>query len=231
MMRFDLFKIKAEQKKKTIESLIESSSPTQAFFLVLVLAGIITTFGIMLNNVAVVIGGMLVSPLLAPILAITMGIVVSDYKLIARSFKVLAKAILWVVIVSLLIAIFFINKEVNQEIISRTKPDLVYFAIALASGVAASFAMSKEEFSERMVGVAVAIALLPPLSVLGIGIAFLKWQIISGALVLFLANLAGILLGSLIVFSLLRFYPEKKKVVEELKEEEKVLNNHGNNQE
>jgi len=221
MTSIELFKISAEQKKSTIENLIASSSPTQAFFLVLIVSAFITTLGILMNNAAIVIGGMLVSPLLSPILAISMGITMADHKLIFRSLRVLLLAIIFVVFISTLISVFIIEKNVNDEIIQRMFSNLMYFAVALASGIAAAFAMSKEEFSERMVGVAVAIALLPPLCVIGIGIAFWDLSILAGALGLFLANLFGILLGSLIIFSLLGFYPVKKVVEKELKEEEK----------
>ncbi len=220
MQSIELFKIKPEQKKKTIEKLIESSSPTYAFFLILVLSAGITTFGIVLDNTAIVIGGMLVSPLLSPILAISMGIVMADSKLIFRSLKILLFAIIYVVVISLVFAFFVVNKELNQEILSRAHPNLIYFGVAFASGIAAAFALAKEEFSERMVGVAVAIALLPPLSVIGIGIAYLNLEILSGALALFLLNLFGVLLGSLIIFSLLKFYPVKNVAHKELKEEE-----------
>ena len=221
MQTIELFKISPEQKKKTIEKLIESSSPTQGFFLVLILSAIITTFGIVLNNIVIVIGGMLVSPLLSPILAISMGIAMADNKLIFRSFKVLGIAMAYIIVISLIFALFVINKEINEEIISRAHPNLIFFGVAFASGIAAAFSLAKEELSERIVGVAVAIALLPPLSVMGIGIAYLNMPILSGSLALFLLNLLGILLGSLIVFSLLRFYPEKKVAEAELKAEEK----------
>ena len=231
MVHQSLFKINVEEKKKSIEKLIAASSPTRVFFLTLILSVVITAFGILLDNVAVVIGGMVVSPLLSPILAISLGIVLCDAKLIYRSNKVLLIAMLWTIFISFLLTLFMTNKELNNEILSRAEPSLLYFGVALASGIAAALAMSKEEFSERIVGVAVAIALLPPLAVIGIGAAFLNWAIVAGSAVLFLINLLGILLGSLIIFSLLGFYPVKKVAEKELKEEEKVLEKekNGNN--
>ncbi|HDQ22596.1 MAG TPA: TIGR00341 family protein [Candidatus Uhrbacteria bacterium] len=231
MVHQSLFKINVEEKKKSIEKLIAASSPTQAFFLVLILSVIIATFGILLDNVAIVIGGMVVSPLLSPILAISLGIVLADSKLIYRSSKVLLLAMAWTIGLAFLLVVFVNGKEMNNEILSRIEPNLAYFGVALASGIAAAFAVAKEEFSERMIGVAVAIALLPPLAVIGIGIAFLNWAIVAGSSILFLSNLLGILLGSLIVFSLLGFYPVKKVAEKELKEEEKVLEKekNGNN--
>lgn len=223
--KLEIFDISNKRKKDTIEQLIESSSPTQSFYLILILSAVITTFGIVLDNVAVVIGGMLVSPLLSPLLAVSMGIVLADYKLILRSLKIVLYSVGFVVMISLIFAFFLVEKELNSEIVSRIYPNLLYFGIALASGVAAAIAIAKEEFSERMVGVAVAIALLPPLSVIGIGIAYWNMEVLSGSLSLFLVNLFGILLGSLIIFSLLRFYPEKSTAQKELKEEEQELSN------
>ncbi|MBD3359678.1 MAG: TIGR00341 family protein [Candidatus Buchananbacteria bacterium] len=223
MPKIELLKLTSKQKRDTIEKLIESSSPTHAFFLILIVSAIITTFGILMNNVAIVIGGMIVTPLLSPILAISMGISMANPKLIARSLKVLGASILFVVAISVVISFFVINKELNDEIIARMFSNYMYFGVAVASGIAAAFTTSKDEFSERMVGVAVAIALLPPLVVIGIGISFWNLHVLSGSLELFLANLLGVLLGSLIVFSLLGFYPEKKAVQKELKEEAKEL--------
>ncbi len=221
MINISLLSITPEQKKLVIEKLINSSSPTQSFFLVLIISALITTFGIIIDNIPIVIGGMLVSPLLSPILAISMGIVMADSKLILRSLRVLLLALIFVVVIGFVIGVFIVNKEINNEIVSRATPNLIYFAVALASGIAAAMSFSKEELSERIVGVAVAIALLPPLSVMGIGVAYFRWDILAGSLSLFLVNLAGILLGSLVLFSLFGFYPVKKVAEQELKAEEK----------
>lgn len=218
-----LFTIEKGEKDKAIEMLIASSSPTPSFFLMLLLSVIIVTLGILKNNVPIVIGGMLVSPLLSPILAISLGITMANHELIMRSFKVLLKSIIYSIILALILTVFFIGKDINSEILSRANPSLVFFGVAMASGLAASFAVTRKELSERMVGVAVAIALLPPIAVIGIGIGFFNWEIVAGAAELFLINLFGILLSSLIVFSLFGFYPQKKKVQEELKAEEKEL--------
>jgi len=228
----ELFTVSNGQKEKTIEALIESSSPTRSFFLLLIVSIIIVTSGIIINNQAVVIGGMLVSPLLSPVLAVGMGIVMGDQKMIWRSLRVLFKAGLYVVVISLIISWAVSEKDINPEILSRTEPSLIYFYVAVASGVAAAYAAVKEEFSERIVGVAVAIAVLPPLAVTGIGISFWSGDIVISSLGLFLANLVGIILACLVVFSLFRFYPLKHEAEKQLKVEEglqkieKQNNNH-----
>ncbi len=203
-------------------NIVKASSPVPTYFLLLVLSIVIVTIGLVLDNAAVVIGGMLVSPLLSPILSLGMGVVISDMKLIYRSGYVLLKSLAIVVAISIFIA-WISDFELNAEITSRVNPSLSYFYVAIASGVAAAFSYIKEEFEERLVGVAVAIALLPPLSVTGIGIALLNPEIVFGSLELFAANLIGIVLATVIVFSLFGFYTVKGAVAKELKVEKKEL--------
>lgn len=223
MPNLDLFKLSQQQKNNVISKIIDESAPTAPFLLVLIISIIITTYGLLLDNVAIVIGGMLVSPLLSPLISISLGVVIGDYKCIYRSVKILLKAIAFVVGISLLISLTIINKEMTYEIASRAEPNLLYFYVAIASGIAAAFSYTREEFSERVTGVAVAIAVLPPLAVLGIGISMLNWPVVFGALSLFLVNFFGIVLASVVVFSLYRMYPAKQQVEKELKEEEKEM--------
>lgn len=222
MSKIALLHATEAKKKTTIRKIVEASSPVPTYFLLLILSSIIVTIGLALNNAAIVIGGMLVSPLLSPLLSFAMGIVISDMKLLYRSTYVIAKSLGLVVIISFLIALLG-DFEVGVEIISRTEPSLLYFYVAVASGVAAAYSYIREEFEERIVGVAVAIALLPPLSVMGIGIALFDSAIIIGSFELFLVNLFGILLSAITVFSLFRFYTVEKEVEEQLQHEAKVI--------
>lgn len=223
MTDIGLFSIKDSQKKTAVKYIIDSSSPTRAFFFILTLSVIIVTYGLLMNNPSVVIGGMLVSPMLSPIISVALGFVLGDFKLLYRSMYVVGKTALFSVGIAFLIATFFINKEINPEITSRFVVDFNFFFVAVASGIAASYAIIKEEAAERVIGVAIAVALLPPISVTGIGIAFWDWSVINGSLMLFIVNLAGVILGSLLIFSLFRLYPTKQIAEKELAQEEKIL--------
>lgn len=218
MSKIALLHTTEEHKKKTIDKIILDSSPVPTYTLLLILSIVIVTIGLVLGSESIVIGGMLVSPLLSPIASLAMGVVVNDQKLITRSIYVLGKSVVVVFAISFLIALI-VPVELNQEILGRTNASLMYLYIAIASGIAASFSYVKESFSERIIGVAVAIALLPPLSVTGIGLAILNKEIIFGSLELFASNFIGIFLSFVIVFSLFGFFTVRFEATKKLKEE------------
>jgi uncharacterized membrane protein len=122
----------------------------------------------------------------------------------------------------------FLNMEeasvqINNEILSRTETPMVSLFVALASGLAAAFAWARPKLSASLPGVAVATALLPPLAVAGIGIAFFQKTMIFGGLQLFSANLLIIILASSMVFSLFGFFTARKEEEKKLKEEIKEI--------
>lgn len=216
-------KITKTQKKKVFDRLFKESSASYDFFLMLILSSIIVTFGLLLNNVAVIIGGMLVAPMLFPILSFSMGVVVSDKKLIKRGGVIILRSAGLIVIISAIISLLFIGREVTPEILSRVLPNLAYFLIALFSGAAAAYALSRPSAGEILPGVAITVALIPPLAVLGIAISFLKWEMIIGSLGLFFFNLIGIIFSALAVFSILQFYEIKEIIKKKIKAEERVI--------
>jgi uncharacterized hydrophobic protein (TIGR00271 family) len=218
MSKIALLHATEETKRNTVEVIVKESSPVPVYYLLLILSIIIVTLGLIINSEAIIIGGMVVSPLLSPILALGMGFVINDIRLLYRSSLVLLKSLAYVVGISIFVTLLS-EFEPASQIISRTQPSLVYFYIAVASGVAAAFAYIKEEVQARIVGVAVAIALLPPLAVTGIGIALLDLKIVTGSLELFFVNFLGIVLACVIVFSLFGFYTTRKKAEQELQEE------------
>jgi uncharacterized membrane protein len=93
---------------------------------------------------------------------------------------------------------------------ARLSPTLLDLGIALASGVAAAYAHAKEEIAKTLAGVAIAVALVPPLAVAGIGIGWMDWDVFSGAFLLYLTNLAGIIMLSGLTFLLLGFAPFRR---------------------
>ncbi len=211
------------QKARTVEKLFHESTPNYDFFLMLILSAIIVTLGLLMNNVAVVIGGMLVAPILSPILSLSMGVVVGNHKLMKRSGMVLLRAMSLIVLISLIISFLAIEKEMTPEIIARAHPGLAYFLIGLFSGAAAAFAMVRPSLSETLPGVAISVSLIPPLSALGIAISFFEWSIAVGALGLFLLNFVGIVFAALFVFAVLRFYEVKDSIEKKIRAEERVM--------
>lgn len=214
-----------KDKSVAIEKLICDSTPRQEFFMMVILAILMATFGLLIDSSAVIIGSMLIAPILFPILSLSLGIVISDSKLIARSFYTLLKSTAIGVAGAALLTTFFSSQEygLTDEIIARTEPSLAYVGIAVIAGLAASFALVKPHLSETLPGIAISVSLMPPLAVVGIGIARMNWTIISSSLTLFLINAAGIVFASMLVFSLMNLYLKRKVAKETLEKEELAI--------
>ncbi|MCR4328186.1 MAG: TIGR00341 family protein [Patescibacteria group bacterium] len=218
------FKITPEEREHTLLRLIKNSYPGSNFYIMLIASVIIATAGLILNNTAVIIGSMLVAPFLSPILSLSLGIVLADFDIIHRSLVIIGKSALTTLVVATLFAAFLlVPYGYNTEILSRVSPSLPYLYIAIAAGVAAAFAIAKPSLSEFIVGVAVSVAILPPLAVSGVGISQLDPLVGIGALQLFVVNLVGIVFAGVIVFSLMGFYPSRSKAEKVIKAEERKL--------
>jgi uncharacterized hydrophobic protein (TIGR00271 family) len=174
------------------------------YVVLLTLATIISTYGVIAGSTATVIGAMIISPLMTPIMASALAIILGDTRQTGRSLLFVLVSILYVIILAILlsstISSLEINSQENQEILSRTAPDLFALYVALASGAAGAFAVSRESVSDSLPGVAIAISLIPPLSVVGISLSQLHWGDATGAMILFLTNLLAILVSGGAVF-------------------------------
>lgn len=219
-----LFKLDREDRKASVNKLIEGASPNSEFYLLLVLSTVITTLGVILNSAPIVIGGMLVAPIISPILSMAMAVVMADFKVLFQSAKVLLASISLVAIIALIISFLSVNIEANAEILSRAEPSIAYFVVAVAAGIAAAFAFARPSLSESIPGIAVTVALLPPLVVVAISVKMLNYEILAGSLGLFFLNLFGIIFAATIIFSLMGFY--RLRDVAEKKLEKELENKH-----
>lgn len=214
-----------KDKSKAIERLISASTPRQDFFFMVVLSVVTATFGLLLNNTAVIIGSMLIAPILYPILSLSMSITMSDSQLMSRSFYTLIKSVGFGVLAAAFTTLLFSNNftEITPEITSRTHATLPYLMIAIAAGLAGSFAMVKPQLNETIPGIAISVALIPPLAVIGIGLAKFNIAIVSGSLLFLLVNVVGVVFAGMVTFSLMNFYVKRSKVRETVKiEDEKI---------
>jgi len=214
-------KITKEDKKKFFNKLFEASSPNIGFFLMLGISTTIVTLGLLIGNQTIVIGGMLIAPVLYPILSLGMGVVVSDYKLMRNSIWIIIQTILTIITISIFISFIMIDRQLTIEIMAVADHSLIYFIIAFLSGIAAAYASSRPSMSDILPGVAIAVSLIPPLAIFGIGISFFNWVLIVKSVSLFSLNLLGITFASLIVFSIMDFYEIKNVITIKVKKEEK----------
>lgn len=209
-------------KTKAIERLIEDSTPDFDFFLMVTLSMLMAAFGLLLDSTAVVIGSMLIAPILYPTVSLALGVSLSDYKLIGRSFSSIVKAMAFGVGSAVLVSLFSgIDTYLTNEVVSRTVPSLLYFAVAVVSGMAVSYSLVKPKLSETLPGIAVSVALIPPLAVVGIGIANLDWAVVAGSFVLFVVNVIGIVFACMVSFSLMDVQGKKKVAESAIEKEER----------
>lgn len=218
------FRVKLSVKKETVEKLISASTPDGDFFLLMILSVLIITFGLGLDNVFLVIGGMMVTPLLYPILAVGLGAAIGDLKLLGRSlggfFISCGLSVLASLFASLII---FAAEEPVTDILTKIEPRWEYFVIAVFAGIAASITWVRPNLSAALPGVGVTAALVPPLAAIGVGLATSDFPLALRALQLFLISFGGILLPSIVIFFLMDFGEVDKKVEKAVEKEEKKM--------
>jgi uncharacterized hydrophobic protein (TIGR00271 family) len=185
----------------------DGAQPNVDFFIMIGLSAAIATLGLLQNSAAVIIGAMLVAPLMAAIFGLSLGVVRGDLRLMRRAASATLRGVLLAVAVSALLSFFIPADSATNEVMTRTQPSLLDLGVALASGAAGAYALSRKEVSAALPGVAIAAALVPPLAVVGIGLASRRGDIAGGASLLFLTNLVCIVAAGGLVFLWLGFRP------------------------
>lgn len=177
---------------------------TPRFALMTVLSCGIAILGLLQNSVAVIIGAMLVSPLMGPIVALGFSITTLDYRQMKRSLFALGIGLALALLMSLAVVAVSPLQAETPEILARTQPNLFDLLVAVFSGLAGGYAVITRK-GEAIVGVAIATALMPPLAVLGYGLATGKGHIAGGSFLLFMTNLLAIALSVAVLARWYRF--------------------------
>lgn len=214
-----------EEKKRAVARIVKDSTEDFDFFLFIVLSVLMATFGFKLDSAAVVIGSMMIAPLLSPILTVGLSFVVADMRLLLRSSGSLARSALAVVILSAVASLAIMPGGITftDQMLSRIEPSFLYMLVAVVSGIAVSYAMAHAHLNMSFPGVAVSVALLPPLVVTGIGVAALDTVVIAGSFTLFVLNVVGIILASVITFSLMGLQTEYVIAESAVRQEERRI--------
>jgi len=160
-----------------------------------------------LNSPSVVIGAMVLAPLMSPIISFSMGLLRSNSDLSQRSFFTLFTGIFIALSLSAAIAALLPFQELTNEIQGRLHPSTLDLLVAVLSGIAGAFANARENIAKSLPGVAIAVALVPPLCVSGIGIGWWNFEVFFGAMLLFLTNLTGIIMAAGLSFMVIGFAP------------------------
>ncbi|SFZ97819.1 hypothetical protein MNB_SV-5-122 [hydrothermal vent metagenome] len=190
-------------------SLREESKITSVFMILLILSTMIATFGLFINSGSVIIGAMLLAPLMQPIVSLSMGVLRQDSNLEFNAAKTIFFGVTAVLFTAASVALFTPIETLTSEMSGRLSPTILDLFVAIVSGAAAAYAKSNEKIIGSLAGVAIAVALVPPLSVSGIGLGWGNWHMFSMALLLFITNLVGIVLAAAFTFVMLGFSPLK----------------------
>jgi len=196
-----------EEFKELFSSLRSSARTSNSYLVLMVLSTFIATLGLFGNSSPVIIGAMILAPLMAPIISLSMGVLRQDKNLILNSAKAIGWGMLLGYLCAMLITWLTPLNISNEEIMARVRPNLLDLGIAVGSGIAGAYASAKEEIAKTLAGVAIAVALVPPLAVSGIGLGWMDWSIFQGALLLLLTNLAGMVMAAALTFLFLGFSP------------------------
>ncbi len=167
------------------------SQLTAGYLLMCGLSAGIAALGLLQSSTAVVIGAMLVSPLMTPIVALGFALASLDGKRIKIEGQVVGAGALVGIVVGLLLTWLSPINNATPEILARTEPTLLDLGVALLSGLAGGYAIVQQK-GATAIGVAIATALMPPLAVVGYGLGVARWDFALGAFLLFLTNLAAI---------------------------------------
>jgi len=197
-----------EEQAAVLLQMRRDANATIDFYLMILLSAAIAYFGLLQDSSAVIIGAMLVAPLMSPMMAMAHSIAQGNLMVFRQASGSTVRGILAAVGVSMAFTLLMAGAAPpTNEILVRTAPNLLDLLVAVVSGAAAAYALSRKEVAAALPGVAIAAALVPPLSVIGYGLGSGRFDIAGGALLLFGTNLASILLSGTLVFLMLGFRP------------------------
>jgi uncharacterized hydrophobic protein (TIGR00271 family) len=185
----------------------ERARKLSRFWALLLLAAVIASAGVVTDSTATVIGAMIVAPLMTPILGVVLSVVTVDSRNLAVSLLLVATGAGAVIAIGWLVGELTpvpVVAATNSQVAGRVDPTLMDLFAALATGAVGSFALVRDDVSDTLPGVAIAISLVPPLAVVGLTLASGAPTEARGALLLFLTNVGAILLSGLVVMAIYR---------------------------
>ncbi|MCD8485942.1 MAG: DUF389 domain-containing protein [Desertifilum sp.] len=183
-------------------SLKKEAAPSHNYLVLIVSSCLIATFGLINDSAAVIIGAMVIAPLMLPLRAVAFAALEGDFLLFRKGFVSVFVGTAIAVFLSAMVGLLVGIPEFGSEVLSRTQPTLVDLGIAVAAGGVSGFAKLRPEINDAVAGTAIAVALMPPICVVGLSLSQGSWTFGSGAFLLYLTNLLGIVLACMLVFIL-----------------------------
>ena len=187
--------------KRLHRSHMHDAALDEVFIVLSVGASLIATLGLLANSAAVVIGAMVVAPWIMPLRAAAFAILLGEVQLLGRSLRTLMVGVVSTTLLSLVLGSLADLPRFGTEVLTRTTPNLLDLGIALVAGGLATYAKLRSDAVSALAGTAIAVALVPPVCVMGLLLSQQQWTDAAGAGLLFATNLLGILTGGLVLMA------------------------------
>jgi uncharacterized hydrophobic protein (TIGR00271 family) len=204
----DRFRHLKNQEKSFIQlqqletELLAESTPDLSYLILVVGSCAIATFGLLSNSTAVIIGAMIIAPLMLPIRGLAFGALKGNVMLLRRGLVALAIGTALAIVLAWTLGRLVGIASFDSEVLARSEPTLLDLGVAIAAGGISGYAKVQPKISESLAGTAIAVALMPPLCVIGLGLSQANWNLSQGATLLYLTNLLGITLSCMVTFLL-----------------------------
>ena len=182
--------------------LLTESTPDSSYLILIVSSCAIATFGLLANSTAVIIGAMIIAPLMLPIRGLAFGALDGNVLLFRRGLAAVAVGTLVAVVLATGLGRLIGIANFGSEVWARSEPTLLDLGIAIAAGGISGYAKVQPKISGSLAGTAIAVALMPPICVIGLGLSQANWALSQGATLLYLTNLLGITLSCMLTFLL-----------------------------
>lgn len=206
--RVPFFTYASEERFKELFIALRDDAKLDSIYIVLmVLSTMLATVGLYLDSASVIIGAMLLAPLMAPIISLSMSMLRYDQRLLRQSLRKVAAGIVVALGVAFAGALISPYQPLTGEMQGRLSPSILDLVVAIVAGVAGAYTKSFKEILQSLAGVAIAVALVPPLAVAGIGLGRFDLVFFLNAFLLFATNLIGIVLAAILTFRVLGYSP------------------------
>ncbi|MBE9012583.1 DUF389 domain-containing protein [Pseudanabaenaceae cyanobacterium LEGE 13415] len=190
------------QLQVLVTDLQTESKLDEIYILLIVGSCAIATFGLLSNSAAVIIGAMIVAPLMLPIRGLALGALIGDLTLFSQGAISVLVGTGLAMLISCLIGIIVALPTYGSEVLARSEPTLLDLGIAVTAGAISGYAKAEPRIAGSLAGTAIAVALMPPVCVIGLGLAATDWSLSLGATLLYVTNLLGITLSCMLAFLL-----------------------------
>ncbi|MFV9673210.1 MAG: TIGR00341 family protein [Acidimicrobiia bacterium] len=205
-----------EEREQTLDDLFPGDHKIipylKRFATLMILSTMIASFGLIANSAAVVIGAMLVAPLMTPMLALAASLMYAEMRRFVGSLTLIIVGTLGAIVTGWLVAKVaggtLTAASLSPELLARTAPSLLDLGIAIAAGLAGGYVLTHKGAGTSLPGVAIAVALVPPLATVGVALEFGAVELALGALLLYTTNLIAIVLSASIVMFISGFVPD-----------------------